>query len=70
MYDVPEHFPMGVTADGRGPTDPDPPHHYACWCGQQCVWMRAFADVWRITRINANLTPRDDFNPYVPGNIT
>lgn len=69
MYDVPEHFPMGVTAKGQGPTDDADLHHYACWCGQQCVWQRAFADVWRITRRNAKLTDADRYNPYVPGNI-
>lgn len=30
---LPTHFPIGVDRYGRGPTDPDPAHHYTCWCG-------------------------------------
>lgn len=36
MYDLPDHFRMGVNADGQGPVmenDPDFDHHI-CWCGE------------------------------------
>ena len=35
MYDLPEHFKLGVTKDGRGPATPSEPDFagYACWCG-------------------------------------
>lgn len=30
---LPEHLPMGVTEQGRGPTGDAKAHHYLCWCG-------------------------------------
>lgn len=69
MYDVPEHFPMGVTSKGEGPADDPEVHHYVCWCGKDCYWQRAFAEVWRRSRIDADLTDADRYNPYAPGNI-
>lgn len=33
---MPIHLPMGVTADGDGPTSDAEAHHFVCWCGQQC----------------------------------
>lgn len=40
---LPVHFPMGVDAEGHGPTEPDEPHHRTCWCGTDCPWTRALA---------------------------
>lgn len=41
---MPVHLPMGVTADGRGPTEPRTPHHRICWCGhERCMWTVALA---------------------------
>lgn len=42
---LPRHLPMGLTADGQGPTEPDPPHHRGCWCNDPlCIWTVALAD--------------------------
>lgn len=37
MYDVPEHFPIGVTADGVGPVDEhdEDYDHTTCWCSNE-----------------------------------
>lgn len=41
---LPKHLPMGVDADGNGPTDPEPPHHRVCWCADpECTWTEALA---------------------------
>lgn len=41
---LPVHLPMGVTTDGQGPTEPETPHHRACWCtNPSCVWTVALA---------------------------
>jgi hypothetical protein len=29
---LPTHLPFTHTKDCEGPTEPDPPHHVACWC--------------------------------------
>lgn len=36
MYDVPEHFPIGVNAQGQGPVMEWEPDWVAevCWCGR------------------------------------
>lgn len=35
MFDLPNHFPMGVNAKGEGPVMKDEPEydHEECWCG-------------------------------------
>lgn len=33
MFDLPEHFPMPVNADGDGPAEKDEFDHLECWCG-------------------------------------
>ena len=40
--DLPLHFPLSVTADGRGPAVGADFDHYICWCGYpRCVrWDR------------------------------
>lgn len=39
---MPIHLPMGVTADGSGPTEPHAPHHRVCWCmDDNCCWTQA-----------------------------
>ena len=32
MYDTPEHYPIGVNAQGQGPVDPSEPEY----AGEQC----------------------------------
>lgn len=34
MFDLPEHCPIEVDANGDGPADGDAVDHTACWCGQ------------------------------------
>jgi hypothetical protein len=34
MYDVPEHFPIGVNSDGNGPYD-GIDARIVCWCGTE-----------------------------------
>jgi len=34
MPDTPEHFPIEVDAQGRGPVDPAETADVVCWCGQ------------------------------------
>lgn len=34
MYDVPDHFPIDVNADGDGPARPDEAVATVCWCGR------------------------------------
>ena len=52
--DLPAHMPMGVTADGQGPTEPDPAHHYACWCGDiDCPLTVALQHAWGAGRRSA-----------------
>lgn len=44
---LPAHLPMGVTREGRGPTEPDPAHHYECWCGDvECPLAIALQHAW------------------------
>ena len=31
---MPLHLPMGVTADGQGPTNDSEAHHFVCWCSR------------------------------------
>lgn len=33
MFDLPEHFPIEVDAQGRGPATGDDIDHIECWCG-------------------------------------
>lgn len=33
MFDLPEHFKMGLTVDGQGPARDEDLDHYGCWCG-------------------------------------
>lgn len=33
MFDMPEHFPIDVDADGRGPAFGDDIADTVCWCG-------------------------------------
>lgn len=48
---MPKHFPIGVTREGQGPTEPDPPHHYQCWCGDvECVLALALQHAWMAGR--------------------
>jgi len=52
---LPAHLPMGVTADGRGPTEPDPAHHYECWCSDvECPLTLALQHAWLAGRRSAN----------------
>ena len=49
--DLPTHLPISVTEDGQGPTDPDPAHHYECWCPDpQCPLTLAFQEAWQAGR--------------------
>ena len=44
---LPTHLPMGVTRHGQGPTEPDPAHHYECWCGDvDCPLTLALQHAW------------------------
>lgn len=43
MWELPEHFPIGVDAEGLGPVSPDEEEfdRYLCWCGDdECVLWR------------------------------
>lgn len=33
MPDLPEHCPIPIDAQGRGPADPDDTVAIVCWCG-------------------------------------
>ena len=61
---LPIHFPMGVTADGRGPTSDSEAHHYLCWCGDpKCLLNDALRLAWESgTRITTqeNRAQADD----------
>jgi len=41
MWDLPEHCPMPVLADGRGPAPDNLAHHVVCWCASPSC------DLWR-----------------------
>jgi len=43
---MPEHLPMGVDEEGQGPVEPDPAHHYVCWCHQDCPLNQALRASW------------------------
>lgn len=32
MFDLPEHLPLPVNAQGQGPADPDDTVAVVCWC--------------------------------------
>lgn len=32
MWDLPDHFQMGMDADGHGPVDDVDADHFVCWC--------------------------------------
>jgi hypothetical protein len=40
---LPVHLPISHTSQCDGPTEPDPAHHYACWCkaGHSCPLSEA-----------------------------
>ena len=41
---MPKHLPMGVTAEGQGPTNDAEAHHFVCWCGlSDCPLTKALA---------------------------
>lgn len=35
MYEIPEHFPMPLNADGQGPAEPAETVRVVCWCGDE-----------------------------------
>jgi hypothetical protein len=44
---LPKHLPMGVDELGRGPVEPEPAHHYVCWCGDpECPLSLALQHAW------------------------
>jgi hypothetical protein len=44
---LPTHLPIGVNEYGQGPTDPEPAHHYTCWCGDlECPLALALQHAW------------------------
>lgn len=46
---LPIHLPMGVTAEGRGPTSDADAHHYVCWCANpDCPLTVALRQAWKI----------------------
>jgi hypothetical protein len=46
-----KHLPISVDELGRGPTDPDPAHHYVCWCGDpECPLALALQHAWAAGR--------------------
>lgn len=48
---LPAHLPMGVTAEGDGPVEPDPPHHVVCWCPDpECPLTRSLNEAWKAGR--------------------
>ena len=45
--DLAAHLPMGVDEQGRGPVEPDPAHHYECWCPDpECPLTMALQHAW------------------------
>lgn len=57
---LPTHFPMSLNREGRGPTEPEPAHHYACWCGDdKCPFTTALRYAWLAgRRSTSDLEPR------------
>lgn len=48
---LPTHLPMGVNAEGQGPTDDADAHHLECWCGQpDCLLTRNLMWAYRLGR--------------------
>lgn len=44
---LPAHLPIGVTAEGQGPTRDDDAHHWLCWCGKpDCLLNAALRKAW------------------------
>lgn len=44
---LPVHLPIGVTAEGRGPTQDSEAHHYLCWCSNpKCLLSYALRLAW------------------------
>lgn len=44
---LPTHFPMSANRTGQGPTEPEPAHHYVCWCGSlECPLTVALQHAW------------------------
>ena len=51
---MPKHLPMGVTAEGEGPTNDGEAHHFACWCGDaECPLTKALTQAEREARAGA-----------------
>ncbi len=49
--DLAAHLPIGVNERGQGPTDPEPAHHYECWCGDvECSLTMALQHAWSAGR--------------------
>ena len=50
---LPVHLPMGVDSEGRGPMEPEQPHHYECWCiDRKCPLTLALQKAWDAGRID------------------
>jgi hypothetical protein len=53
--DLPAHLPMGVNKQGQGPVEPDPAHHYVCWCSDiDCPLTMALQHAWLAGRTVAD----------------
>lgn len=49
--DLPRHFPISQDEHGRGPTNPEPAHHWTCWCGDpECPLSLALQWSWSAGR--------------------
>jgi hypothetical protein len=45
--DLAEHLPIGVNEQGQGPVEPEPAHHYECWCSDpECPLTMALQHAW------------------------
>lgn len=59
--DLPAHLPIGVNELGQGPVEPDPAHHYECWCGNvDCPLTIALQRAWLAGRRSAGSDPSDE----------
>lgn len=48
---LPAHLPMGVDEFGRGPVEPEPAHHYVCWCADvECALTIKLQHAWAAGR--------------------
>ena len=43
---LPVHLPISHNEQCQGPTEPDLPHHLACWCGQDCPLNQALYEAF------------------------